>query len=281
MSKTRPVNEVLAARRTLEGAGVRLRRAFGWDDARLDPFLLLDDFGSGDPEDYVAGFPWHPHRGIETITYLLEGRVAHGDSMGNKGVIGPGEAQWMTAGSGIIHEEMPQRSRVLKGYQLWANLPRKHKMTEPRYRDVHADDIPVVELSAGVEVRIICGEIEGVKGPVRDIFAGPSYLDVALAQNTRLVLPVPAEHNAFAYVMEGRGKFGASGSAAGDHHLVIFDRGREIQAEAGGEGARFLLISGEPLGEPVAWRGPIVMNTEEELDIAFEEYRRGTFIKNK
>lgn len=284
MPTVREVIRVGRSQATMEGAGVRLWRAFGRADASLDPFLLLDHFGSDDPADYAAGFPWHPHRGMETITYMLEGRVAHGDSLGNRGVIGPGDVQWMTAGSGIVHEEMPQVAARLAGFQLWANLPAAKKMMAPRYQEVAAVSIPVAEPAEGVEVRVICGELAGVLGPVRDIVSEPRYLDVTLAPGAAFSAPVAAGHNAFAYVFRGAARFGAGGSAPAldAHHLAVFGpEGDELRAAGGAAGARFLLVSGRPLGEPVAWRGPIVMNTEAELDQAFSEYRAGTFVRRR
>jgi redox-sensitive bicupin YhaK (pirin superfamily) len=281
MGETRHVVSVEASRPTMEGAGVSLRRAFGRADTSLDPFLLLDDFGSDDPDDYMAGFPWHPHRGIETITYMLEGRVAHGDSLGNKGTIGPGDVQWMTAGGGIIHEEMPVRSPRLRGFQLWANLPASHKMSEPRYRDVPAATIPTVELDDGVEAKVICGEAGGVAGPIADIVTDPEYLDFTLSAGAQLDHRIPQGYNAFAYIIGGAARFNGSGGAVRGRHLVVLGDGDEVGITAGDDGARFLLVSGRPIREPVAWRGPIVMNTDEELRIAFDEYRQGTFVKRR
>ena len=279
---TRTVTGIWPARPTLEGAGVRLHRAFGFDEAPgLDPFLLLDDFGSADPSDYLAGFPWHPHRGIETVTYLLRGTVEHGDSLGHGGSIGPGDVQWMTAGSGIVHQEMPQAppDRVLRGFQLWVNLPRERKMTDPRYRGHVAAEIPDAQLGRGVTAKVIAGEAGGVRGPVRDLHVDVRYLDVAAAPGARIELDVPPGHRCLAYVVEAEGRFGATGATAAAGSLVLFEGAGAVAAEAGGSGCRFLLVSGEPLGEPVAWHGPIVMNTEEELEEAFREYRAGTFIK--
>lgn len=279
MSNIRKVSTVTESKPTTEGAGVRLRRAFGEVDPRLDPFLLLDDFGSDDPKDYVAGFPWHPHRGIETITYVLHGQVAHGDSLGNEGVIGAGDVQWMTAGSGIIHEEMPRREPRLRGFQLWSNLPASHKMMAPRYQDVQADDIPTVELAEGVQVKLICGVVDGVAGPVQEIVTDPRYLDVALAPDATLDLSEPADRNALAYVFDGEALIDRRSITS--RHLVVWGDGDSIRVSAGPAGARFLLISAYPLNEPVAWGGPIVMNTQEELRQAFAEVRDGTFIKHR
>ena len=285
MSMIRKVKLVLKSRRTIEGAGVRLRRAFGYADPSLDPFLLLDDFHSDDPNDYLAGFPWHPHRGIETITYMLHGKIEHGDSMGNKGVIESGDVQWMTAGSGIIHQEMPKNNPndpFLAGFQLWANLPASHKMMDPRYRDITNEQIPEVSINDNIRVKIICGEINGVKGPVQDIVTDPEYLDVYIGPNSEFKHAIDNMHNVFAYVIEGEAFFDPSQEEIVDEeNLVIFREGDEVIVNTKDSPTRFLLISGKPIGEPVAWRGPIVMNTEEELRLAFSEYNNGTFIKHK
>ena len=285
----RPIKATFQARPTLEGAGVHLKRAFGFSEEGLfDPFLMLDDFRGDRPDQYRAGFPWHPHRGIETITYLLEGKVEHGDSMGNKGVIGPGCAQWMTAGSGIIHQEMPEgdeRGRM-GGFQLWANLPAGDKMRDPRYCGVEADEIPVVQ-DGDAMVRVLSGTVEGVSGPVSDIVIEPEYLDVSVSPNGVWTHPTAPGHTVFAYVFEGSVCFGdtptgsaADGACSGDGSVVLFGDGASVTARATAPGARFLLVSGKPLGEPIAWRGPIVMNTDEELRVAFEEYHAGTFVKH-
>jgi redox-sensitive bicupin YhaK (pirin superfamily) len=297
---TRKIRKVIRSKPTIEGAGVHLRRAFGFSEVpELDPFLLLDDFRSTDPRLYLKGFPWHPHRGMETITYVLEGRVDHGDSMGNQGIIGEGDVQWMTAGSGIIHQEMPKGDAEGKmgGFQLWANLPASHKMMDPRYRGLTASEIPLVNLAGGTVVRVICGEIQGIRGPVQDIVTEPEYLDVTLSPHGEFTHPVKQGHTAFAYLTGGEGIFcgetdpyhyeveGANyfemerGRLIGNHSLVIFDDGDGIRVSGEEKGVRFLLVSGKPIGEPVAWYGPIVMNTREELETAFEEYSRGTFIK--
>ncbi len=285
MSKIREVRVTLKSRSTMEGAGVRLKRAFGYTDPSLDPFLLLDDFHSDDPNDYLAGFPWHPHRGIETITYMLHGQIEHGDSMDNSGVIGAGDVQWMTAGSGIIHQEMPKKNEndpVLAGFQLWANLPASHKMMDPRYRDITKEQIPEVIVNDSVRVKIICGEVNGVKGPVQDIVTDPEYLDVSIQPNSVFKHAIDNTHNVFVYVIEGEGIFGPiKDEIVGTEHLVIFKEGDEVLIQTKDKSVRFLLISGKPIGEPVAWRGPIVMNSEEELRIAFDEYNKGTFIKHK
>ena len=285
MNEIRKVKLTLKSRPTMEGAGVRLKRAFGYADPSLDPFLLLDDFHSDNPNDYIAGFPWHPHRGIETITYMLHGKIEHGDSLGNGGVIEAGDVQWMTAGNGIIHQEMPKKEitdPLLWGFQLWANLPASHKMMNPRYRDLKGAQFPIVDMDNNVKVKIICGEVNGIKGPVQDIVTEPEYLDVTIQPHSEFNHPVKKGHNAFAYVIKGRGYFEDPKDHLVDNEtLVIYKNGDDVKITAGDEELRFLLISGKPLKEPVAWRGPIVMNTEEELRVAFEEYHNGTFIKFK
>ncbi len=296
----RPVKQIIKAKPALEGAGVHLRRAFGFGDTSdFDPFLLLDDFRNDRPADYLAGFPWHPHRGIETITYVLAGTVEHGDSIGNQGVIAAGDVQWMTAGSGIIHQEMPKGDADgrMHGFQLWANLPASLKMTTPRYQEVTAGDVPVITDDDATQVRIVCGSFWGKTGPVDGIAADPIYLDVSVPPGQRKTLPVETTRHAFAYVFAGSGKFcNASEPLAvptegvgwadtappvetDNRSLVLFDRGDEVTVQAGEEGIRFLLVSGKPLEEPVAWYGPIVMNTQEQLQQAFEELQRGTFLK--
>ena len=298
----RPIKRLVKSKPTIEGAGVHLRRAFGFGNTSdFDPFLLFDDFRSDRPEDYLAGFPWHPHRGIETITYVLAGTVEHGDSMGNKGAIGSGDVQWMTAGSGIIHQEMPKGDREgrMHGFQLWANLPSSLKMTAPRYQEVKSPDIPAVTDDDGTKVRVVCGSFWGTKGPVDEVAADPIYLDIKVPPGKRKSLPVETTRHAFAYIFEGDGKFcNASGplsvptegvgwadttppTSAENRSLVLFDRGDEVTVQAGEQGIRFLLVSGQPLGEPVAWYGPIVMNTQEQLRQAFEELKQGTFLKTK
>ncbi len=300
MSSIRRIKKVLKSKETMEGAGVRLNRAFGYHQVPLfDPFLLLDDFHSGDPSDYIAGFPWHPHRGIETITYMLEGVVEHGDSMGNKGVIGSGDVQWMTAGSGIIHQEMPKGSPGGKnfGFQLWANLPASHKMMAPRYQEIKKQDIPEVTLENGVVIKVICGKINGISGPVRDIVTDPQYMDVSVPANTAFSHEIERGYNAFCYVIEGEGYFDPqkdpySYSETGVNYfdfdreckmkpgsVVLYDDGDEISVTTENSSVRFLMIWGKPLNEPVEWYGPIVMNTKDELRVAFEEFRNGTFIK--
>ncbi|MFX1320171.1 MAG: pirin family protein [Promethearchaeota archaeon] len=283
MSIVRKVKLTLKSRPTMEGAGVRLKRAFGYIDSSLDPFLLLDDFHSDNPNDYIAGFPWHPHRGIETITYMLHGKVEHGDSLGNGGVIESGDVQWMTAGSGIIHQEMPKKGKnpLIWGLQLWANLPASHKMMNPRYRDVKRDEIPEISLNEGtVKIKIISGKVNGTTGPVQDIITEPEYLDITINPNYEFSHPVKRGHNVFAYIIEGKGYFDQDrDKLIGVENLVIYKDGDEVKISTGNEKVRFLLISGKPIGEPVAWRGPIVMNTEEELRIAFQEYQNDIFIK--
>jgi redox-sensitive bicupin YhaK (pirin superfamily) len=298
----RAVKRITQATPTMEGAGVKLHRGFGFGDtSEFDPFLLFDDFRNDRPEDFLKGFPWHPHRGIETITYVLAGTVAHGDSLGNQGTLGSGDIQWMTAGSGIIHQEMPRgddRGRM-HGFQLWANLPAAHKMTTPRYQDVSAADIPSITDDDGTHVRIVSGEFWGKRGPVEGIAADPSYLDVSVPPNARKTLPVEVSRHAFAYVFAGSGTFrDASGprpvltdntgtstdddavyNDARDRSLIVFDRGDQVTVQAGPEGIRFLLVSGQPLEEPVAWYGPIVMNTDAELRQAMADIKNGTFIK--
>ncbi len=283
MSKIRSIKSVLPFQPVIEGAGVHLKRAFGFGETpNLDPFLLLDDFHSSEPAKYSKGFPWHPHRGIETITYILHGKVEHSDSMKNKGIIGSGDVQWMTAGSGIIHQEMPvtQPDNLLWGFQLWTNLPASHKMMKPRYRDISAEQIPEVTLPDGAIVKVICGEVNGVKGPVTDIITDPEYLDVMLPLNTKFHHKVKNGYTTFAYVMRGFGRFEEnSDNEIGKENLVVFEDGDEVRISAKEYPVRFLLLSGKPIREPVAWRGPIVMNTQEELNTAFHEYNNGTFIK--
>ena len=298
----RPIKRIAQSTPTIEGAGVKLRRAFGFGTtSEFDPFLLLDDFRNDRPDDYRAGFPWHPHRGIETITYVLAGTVEHGDSLGNAGKMGPGDVQWMTAGSGILHQEMPHGDTQgrMHGFQLWANLPSSLKMTTPRYQDVPAIEIPEVVDDDGTRVRVVCGEFWGKRGPVDGTAAEPRYLDVFVPPGKRKALPVERGRHAFAYVFEGSGTFSdasqpfgvltekdtAQGEAliserTGNRSLVVFDSGDEVTVQAGDEGIRFLLISGKPIEEPVAWYGPIVMNTQAELQQAVAELRDGSFIKH-
>jgi quercetin 2,3-dioxygenase len=297
----RPVKRIVQAQPTVEGAGVKLRRAFGFGDTgEVDPFLLLDDFRNDRPDDYRAGFPWHPHRGIETITYVLAGTVDHGDSLGNRGTLGSGDVQWMTAGSGILHQEMPQGDPQgrMHGFQLWANLPAALKMTAPRYQDIPSAQVPNLTDDDGTSVRIICGDFRGKRGPVDGIAADPRYLDVWVPAGRRKSLPVETNRHAFAYVFEGSGNFRAASlpfgvltekevdggeirirEQIGNRSLVLFDSGDEVTVQAGEQGIRFLLVSGKPIEEPVAWYGPIVMNTQAELQQAVAELRDGTFIK--
>jgi redox-sensitive bicupin YhaK (pirin superfamily) len=296
----RPIQRLVKAKPTIEGAGVRLRRAFGFGNTSdFDPFLLLDDFRNDVPEDYLSGFPWHPHRGIETITYVLAGTVEHGDSLGNKGSLGAGDIQWMTAGRGIIHQEMPKgdQSGRMHGFQLWANLPASLKMTAPRYQEVHAAQVPEAVEDDGTRARIVCGTFWGKQGPIDGIAADPVYIDVSVPPGKRKSLPVETDRHAFAYVFAGSGKFCNASAplavptegigwldtsppqSAENRCLVLFDRGDEVVVQAGDEGIRFLLVSGKPLKEPVAWYGPIVMNTQEQLQQAYEELQEGTFLK--
>jgi hypothetical protein len=296
----RPVKRVVPSKPTMEGAGVKLHRAFGFGDTgEFDPFLLFDDFRNERPDDYRAGFPWHPHRGIETITYVLAGSVDHGDSLGNQGTLAAGDVQWMTAGSGILHQEMPQGDPQgrMHGFQLWANLPSSLKMTAPRYQDVAGAEIPEVVDDDGTRVRVVCGEFWGRRGPVDGIAAEPRYLDIFVPAGLRKTLPVETWRHAFAYVFEGSGTFRDASKPfgvltekgqddeilvreqTGNRSLVLFDSGDEVTVQAGEHGIRFLLISGKPLEEPVAWYGPIVMNTQAELRQALSDLRDGTFIK--
>jgi redox-sensitive bicupin YhaK (pirin superfamily) len=295
----RPIKRIIESRPTVEGAGVRLRRAFGFGETEAyDPFLLLDDFRNDHPADYLAGFPWHPHRGIETITYVLAGTVEHGDSLGNRGAMGAGDVQWMTAGRGILHQEMPKGDPAgrMHGFQLWANLPSALKMTTPRYQDIQAKEIPEVTDDDGTRVRVVCGDFWGKAGPVDGVAANPRYLDVWVPPGIRKTLPVETYRNAFAYVFEGSGSFRDASvpggiltepigeerepvrETTGNRSLVLFGSGDEVTVRAGEEGIRFLLVSGRPIEEPVAWYGPIVMNTQEELRQAVQELNEGTFI---
>jgi redox-sensitive bicupin YhaK (pirin superfamily) len=297
----RPVKRIVQSKPTIEGAGVKLRRAFGFGDTgETDPFLLFDDFRNDRPDDYRAGFPWHPHRGIETITYVLAGTVDHGDSLGNRGTLGAGDVQWMTAGSGILHQEMPQGDRQgrMHGFQLWANLPAALKMTAPRYQDIPSAAVPSVTDDDGTVVRVVCGDFWGKRGPVDGVSADPRYLDVSVPPGRRKSLPVETDRHAFAYVFEGSGTFSSASQPfgvptekeigdreirrreqTGNRSLVLFDTGDEVTVQAGEDGIRFLLVSGKPIEEPVAWYGPIVMNTQAELQQAVAELRDGTFIK--
>jgi redox-sensitive bicupin YhaK (pirin superfamily) len=298
----RPVKRIVQSKPTMEGAGVHLRRAFGFGDTKeFDPFLLLDDFRNDRPEDYQAGFPWHPHRGIETITYVLAGEVDHGDSLGNKGTLGAGDVQWMTAGRGIMHQEMPKGDAKgrMHGFQLWANLPSSLKMTAPRYQDIKAADIPEVVDDDGTRLRVVVGEFWGKRGPVEGVAADPRYLDIFVPPGKRKTFKVEVDRHAFAYIFEGSGSFRSASEPfgvlteksvdgqevhvreqTGNRSLVVFDSGDEVTVQAGEQGIRFLLVSGKPLKEPVAWYGPIVMNTQAELQQAMSELRAGTFIKS-
>jgi quercetin 2,3-dioxygenase len=297
----RPVKRIVASKPTIEGAGVHLRRAFGFGDTtEFDPFLLLDDFRNDRPDEYRAGFPWHPHRGIETITYVLAGNVEHGDSLGNRGNLGAGDVQWMTAGRGILHQEMPQGDEKgrMHGFQLWANLPSSLKMTAPRYQDIKAGDVPEVIDDDGTRVRVVCGDFWGKRGPVEGVAADPRYLDIFVPPGKSKTLAVELERHAFAYVFEGSGSFRAASEPfgvltektdglneilvreqTGNRSLVLFDSGDEVTVQAGDDGIRFILVSGKPIKEPVAWYGPIVMNSQAELQQAFSELRQGTFIR--
>ena len=302
MTETRKIQKVFKSKPMREGAGVYLKRGFGFSQVPMfDPFLLFDDFHSENPDHYLKGFPWHPHRGIETITYVLHGEVEHGDSMRNKGVIYSGDVQWMTAGSGIIHQEMPKGDErdLIWGFQLWANLPASQKMMDPRYRDVKREQIPEVALDNGVIIKIICGQVNGKGGPVQDIVIDPQYLDVTVPPETEFIHPVKRGHTAFAYVIDGKGYFCQEKNPfdyevqgvnyfdiqrdpfVGNENLLLFDDGDQVMVSTQGEPVRFLLISGKPIGEPIAWYGPIVMNTQEELELAFKEYKEGTFIKHE
>jgi len=303
LKQQRLIDKIWKSEPTIEGAGVHLKRAFGFHELPLlDPFLLLDDFRSENPADYKAGFPWHPHRGIETITYVLDGDVEHGDSMGHQGAISAGDVQWMTAGSGIIHQEMPKGNSKgqMLGFQLWANLPAKMKMMDPRYRGIKKKDIPLISTADGASVRIICGELNGVKGPVQDVVIEPAYMDVELPAGKSFTHKVNPNHTVLAYVIDGEAYFDQSRApfshdATGTNYfdmsspcvcrngsLVLYKKGgTHITVNADKHSVRFLLISGKPLNEPIAWYGPIVMNTREELRKAFQEYNDGTFVKHR
>lgn len=300
MNQNRKIRKIFKSRPTLEGAGVHLRRVFANGEVPLfDPFLLLDDFRNSERDNYIKGFPWHPHRGIETITYVLRGDIEHGDSMGNTGFITSGDMQWMTAGSGIIHQEMPkgEKSGIMEGFQLWSNLPKSHKMMAPRYRDVKSYQVPVISTDNGVKIRVLCGVVGGEKGPVEDVISDPEYLDITIPAVSRFVHEIPRGHTAFAYVIGGKGTFSDEKNPYGydiqglnyfdmrrdlyvhDGEVVLFSDGDQVTITTSEDPVRFLFISGKPIGEPVAWWGPIVMNTQEELRIAFEEFQNGTFIR--
>lgn len=299
----RPIKQISDAQPTMEGAGVHLSRAFGFGDPALaDPFLLFDDFRNDNPEHYKKGFPWHPHRGIETITYVLAGSVDHADSLGNSGSLGAGSVQWMTAGSGIMHQEMPKgdASGKMHGFQLWANLPSDLKMTSPRYQDISGSDIPEIIDDDGTIVRVVVGEFWGKKGPVDGIASEPQYLDITVPAGKKKSFKIDTYRSAFAYIFDGSGTFRDASrpfgvlvekevegnelhlrDMTGDRTLVVFDKGDEVTVQAGEHGIRFLLVSGKPIQEPVAWHGPIVMNTRQELEQAFHELRNGSFIREK
>ena len=300
MDKNRRIRKVSKSQPTVEGAGVHLRRAFGNSHVpAFDPFLLLDDFRADDPQHYLPGFPWHPHRGIETITYVLRGDVEHGDSLGNSGVISAGDVQWMSAGSGIVHQEMPRGDPqgAMYGFQLWANLPAAHKMMDPRYRGFVSSQIPEAAEASGTRIKVIAGAVDGVTGPVRDVVTAPEYLDVTVPEGATFTRRTPRGHTVLAYVIGGKALFcqqsdpysyEAEGgnyfdmernALLGDGHLVLFDDGDSVAIHAGDEPVRFLLISGKPIKEPIAWYGPIVMNTQEELRVAYQELQSGTFVK--
>jgi redox-sensitive bicupin YhaK (pirin superfamily) len=300
--ETRKIKKVFKSQPVLEGAGVHLKRAMGNKEVpQFDPFLLLDDFRSDRPSDYLKGFPWHPHRGIETITYVLKGTVEHKDSMGNSGIISPGDIQWMTAGSGIIHQEMPKgdNAGAMYGFQLWANLPASRKMMDPRYQEVKQSDIPEIVLDNGTKIKLVCGSYKNINGPVKDIVVDPEYLDITVPAHSEFVHATKRGHTVFAYVIDGQGylcreRTPFSYEEDGENYfditrepyisngtLVLFDDGDEISVQTEDQAVRFLLISGKPIGEPIAWYGPVVMNTQKELEIAFREYQNNTFIKKK
>ena len=279
-SSTRKIAKIIEPQNVVEGAGVRLKRSIGGHALNyLDPFLLLDHFQSTNPADYQAGFPLHPHRGIETVTYLLTGAVRHRDSVGNTGEIGPGDLQWMSAGRGILHEEMPQvRPEGVAGFQLWVNLPAKQKMSAPRYQNIHSSEIPIIERGRGASVRVIAGTVDGTTGPITGIVAEPSYLDVALAGEGSLVLPIPPGHSAFAYLFDGEARFGATErTLVTAPRLIVWGDGGSVEVHAEKNPTRFLLVSGKPLNEPIARYGPFVMNTPQEIQQTLRELQQGTF----
>ncbi|WDP88441.1 MAG: pirin family protein [Desulfobacter sp.] len=282
MANARKIKLILNGQPTLEGAGVQLNRVFGYHEVpEFDPFLMLDDFRSDTPEHYLKGFPWHPHRGIETITYVLKGEVEHGDSLGNKGMIDSGDVQWMTAGRGIIHQEMPKgdANGAMHGFQLWANLPASQKMMAPKYRDISSDKIPEVQLQNGVQIKVIAGKISGAKGPMDDIVIDPEFLDCTVPGGQRYTHEVDPGYTAFIYMIGGKGRI--EDKEIGNGSLVLFENGDYLSVSAHDKPIRFLLLTGNPLKEPVAWKGPIVMNSQDELETAFQEYREGTFIKSE
>lgn len=280
MSEIRTIKKVIAGQRTVDGAGVNLVRVFGYYDTKdFDPFLMLDAFDSVDPKDYTKGFPWHPHRGIETITYLVQGDIEHGDSLGNKGSILDGECQWMTAGSGIIHQEMPKASERMLGLQMWLNLPAKDKMVEPKYRGLTKEDIPLVD-EGDKRIHIIAGTYNGILGAVEGDYVKPLCLDVELKPGTEWVLDTESNNTLFVYILQGKAGFGEKDDELiEEKHAVLFNEGTKFRVKASNNGIRFLLMSGKPLKEPIAWGGPIVMNTKEELNFAFKELDEETFIK--
>ncbi|MBN1997578.1 pirin family protein [candidate division KSB1 bacterium] len=292
MDKIRKIKSVFKAQPVREGAGVNLKRVFGYYQVpQLDPFLLMDDFHSLNPQDYIAGFPWHPHRGIETISYILHGQVEHGDSLGNKGVITAGDVQWMTAGNGIIHQEMPKgdKNKLLWGFQVWANLPAKQKMKTPRYQEIRKNQIPVLKQDSGVVIKILCGRFNDITGPVQDIVTDPDMFDISIPPKTLFVHPTKPEHTVFVYIYQGAAQFPVLTDAGNTlnnksicaENAVLFSPGHAIKTQAGENGAHMLLLAGNPINEPVAWAGPIVMNTKEEIRTAFEELEQKIFIKHK
>lgn len=281
MGEVRKIKRIVAGEPSIDGAGVKLTRVVGRRDVKdFDPFLLLDGFGSKNPEDYIKGFPWHPHRGIETVTYMFSGEVVHGDNLGNEGVISDGDCQWMTAGKGIIHQEMPKESDYLSGVQLWINLPSKEKMAPPKYRDIKAEMVPVVREDSGTVVKILSGHYNGTKGAILADYVKATYLDVHIPSDTEWTIDIPEEETLFIYIVEGEGYFTSeSDQTIGERHAVLFDRGGVFLAKSSEKPLRFLLLSARPLNEPIAWGGPIVMNTKEELNLAFRELEEGNFIK--
>jgi len=276
----REIRMILDAMPVRDGAGVSLKRIFGYHNKpAFDPFLMLDDFSNDDPQNYLAGFPMHPHRGIETITYLLEGYAEHEDSLGNKGTIGKGEVQWMTAGSGIIHQEMPKPDSQgrMYGFQLWTNLPASHKMMPPRYQDIKAEQIPCIQAAEGVVIKLICGEYMGTRGPVEDIMIDPQYWDLRMDAHAEFIIPTPVEYTAFIYCYHG--EVVIKGKQLHKHQIMLFDNGLGIKLHTEESEAKLLFCSGKALREPIAWRGPIVMNTAEEIKNAFDELGNGSFIR--
>ena len=278
MTDIRNIQRVVTGRNAVDGAGVSLVRVFGYHDVMdFDPFLMLDAFDSTNPADYIKGFPWHPHRGIETITYLIEGEIDHGDSLGNRGIIGGGDCQWMTAGSGIIHQEMPQKSARLFGAQLWLNIPAKDKLTAPKYHDIKAETIPTVH-EEHAAVRVISGQYAGVRGALQGEYVQATYLDVTVSASQEWLFALPENDTLFVYILQGSGNFDRSERVLTQKHAILFSSGKQMVVRSGAEGVRFLLCAGTPLREPIAWGGPIVMNTQEELDRAFAQLEDGTFI---